>query len=256
MKKLILGITLSLTSLHMFAQMENVRIGFHLSPTLSWLTTNDPEIRKTGSKLGLEAAVMGEYHVSANMAVTSGLGFGFGKGGTLKYDTGGNFFPRSRLSSNLFNEGIKPLPDQVKVKYKLQYIELPVGVKFRTNEKGYFRYFVEAPLFTLGFRTGSRADISGIEIETTNENISPDTRFFNFSVGGGAGLEYSVNETTSAVLGLYFNAGLSDITGNKGFKAIENPNENPFNPDDDYFTEPEDSKARLRSITLRLAMLF
>lgn len=256
MKKLVPVALLILFAACGFAQSENIRLGFQLSPVISWMGTDDQTIRRTGSNVGLQAGAAGEYYFSENVAVTAGVGLAFNKGGSLRHETGGNFFPHSRLSDNLYNTGDKPLPDEVRIKYKLQYLEIPLGLKVRSNEKGYIRWYGELPMFTMGFRAQARADIEGDEINTTKENVSGDVGFFNFSIGGGGGIEYSINESISGVLGLYYTAGLSDITSNDGYKAVENPQNNPFDPDDDYITEPEDSKARLRSVTIRLALMF
>ena len=256
MKKLVVTCSLLIACIAANAQIENLRLGFNLSPFVSWLVNDDPEIRRTGSNVGLQAGAIAEYYLNENMMLTSGLGLAFNRGGTLKYETGGNFFPNSRLSDNLLNSGDKPLPDGVKIKYKLQYLEIPLGIRFRTNEKGYLRYFAEAPVFTMGFRTGARANLEGQELDSQRENISGDVPFFNFSVGGGAGVEYAITEEISGVFGLYYTAGLSDITSNAGYTAEEVPGNNPFNPDDDYLTKPENSRARLRSVTLRLSLMF
>ena len=160
------------------------------------------------------------------------------------------------MSDDKYNTGEKPLPDGVKLKYKLQYVEIPLGIKWKTEEKGYIRYFAEAPILTVGMRTQARGNIDGSEVSTSDENISPDVSFFNFQLGVGAGLEYAISQNTSLVGGLYFNAGLSDITNNAATKAINNPDQAPSNPNDNYIIVPEDSYGRLSSVTLRIAIMF
>lgn len=257
MKKLMLSV-LVLSSLQTLvsAQIENLRVGVQFSPTMSWISTNDNLINRTSSNVGITLGAISEYLMSESISFTAGIGLAFNKGGTLQHEHGGNFFTDSELSDDRFNTGEKPLPDGVKLKYKLQYVELPLGIKWKTEEKGYFRYFAEAPILTIGMRTQARGDIDGGDVASTKENIGPDVSFFNFQVGVGAGVEYAISEGTSLVGGLYFNAGLSDITNNAATKAIDNPDQAPSNPNDDYIIVPEDSKGRLSSITLRIAIMF
>ncbi len=257
MKKLMLAFLMvfCLNSI-MLAQPENLRIGVQLSPTMSWISTNDDLINRTSSNIGISLGAVTEYFMSDNISFTGGIGLAFNRGGTLQHEHGGNLFPDSELSDDKYNTGEKPLPDGVKLKYKLQYVEIPLGIKWKTEEKGYFRYFAEAPILTLGMRTQARGDIEGGEVSTSDENIGPDVNFFNLQIGVGAGLEYAISENTSLVGGLYFNAGLSDITNNAASKAINNPDQAPSNPNDDYIIVPEDSKGRLSSITLRIAIMF
>jgi outer membrane protein with beta-barrel domain len=257
MKKLMLAVLMvfCLKSI-VSAQLENLRIGMQLSPTMSWISTNDDLINRTSSNIGVSVGVVAEYMMSEHISFTGGIGLAFNRGGTLQHEYGGNFFPDSELSDDKYNTGEKPLPDGVKLKYKLQYVEIPVGIKWKTEEKGDFRYFAEAPILTVGMRTQARGDIDGGDVSTSNENIGPDVSFFNFQIGVGAGLEYAISQNTSLVGGLYFNAGLSDITNNAATKAIDNPDQAPSNPNDDYIIEQEDSIGRLSSITLRIAIMF
>lgn len=239
-----------------FGQFDNLRLGLHLSPTVSWISTDDDLINRTSSNVGIRIGAAGEYYMSENIAFTGGLGVSFGQGGTLQHEDGGNFWPNSSLSDDRLNTGEKPLPDGVKLKYKLQYLEIPMGIKFRSNEKGYLRYFAELPVLTMGMNLGAKGDIIAGETSSENESIGKDVNFFNFQLGLGAGVEYAISPSTSLVGGLYFNAGLNDITKNDGVKAISNPDQAPSNPNDDYILVQEDSRGRLSNVTLRIAIMF
>ena len=129
------------------AQAENLRIGVQLSPTMSWISSNDNLINRTSSSVGVTVGALAEYPMSESISFTGGIGLAFNKGGTLQHEHGGDFFPDSELSDDKYNTGEKPLPDGVKLKYRLQYVEIPVGIKWKTEEKGYFRYFAEAPIY-------------------------------------------------------------------------------------------------------------
>ncbi|MEM9823145.1 MAG: outer membrane beta-barrel protein, partial [Bacteroidota bacterium] len=169
MKKVISVITFLMLFGSMTFGQANFRFGFQLSPNISWLSSDDNTINGNGSNLGLKLGMMGEKYLtdSENYAFTFGIGFAFNQGGTLKHDTGGNFWPKSELSSELF----RSLPDGINLKYGIQFVEIPLGFKMRTQEFGYFRYFAE-PGLTLGFGTQARGAVSGVTgFSTENENI-------------------------------------------------------------------------------------
>ena len=132
-----------------------------------------------------------------------------------------------------------------KIKYNLQYVEFPLGLKIRSKEIGYIRYFVEAPVFTFSFLTRGRADIETSSLKLERENIYKDLQPFNVFWGLGAGVEYSISENNSLVGGLYFQNGLIDFTRDQGHIEVE-----PLT------TEPEDSRATVNNIVLRLGILF
>ena len=245
MKKIVtLAVFFSIAFSSINAQTD-FRFGFQLSPTFSWISTSDNKINANGTNLGLKLGVIGERYFRENYAIIGGLGFAFNQGGTLLHDIGGNFWPDSKLSNPDLNTEVNSLPDGVNLKYGIQYIEIPFGLKMRTQEFGYLRYFAEIPVFTLGIRTQARGAISGTDnLDTTKENIKDDVSLLNLSWGIGGGLEYVINGNTSLVAGLFYQNGFIDMTNDKATQYI--PSENP----------KEDSKGTIGSITLRLGVMF
>ena len=165
MKKIALLFTFLLFMSAKIYSQTNFRFGFQVSPNFSWLSTDDKFINGNGTNLGLKLGMMGEKYFtnSENYALSFGIGFAFNQGGTLNYDSdgqfeGGNYWPESDLSDPLF----RTLPEGINLKYSIQYIEIPFGLKMRTQEFGYFRYFIE-PGFNLGLKTQARGAISGVE---------------------------------------------------------------------------------------------
>ncbi len=245
-----------------FAQsLDNLRFGFQASPTFSWMNTNDNKINNNGSfpgVLGIKLGMRGEYLFTPNgsYALTSGIGFGFSQGGTLLHEIGGNFWSEAELSDTKFNTGIKPLPNQVNLKYNLQYLEIPLGLKMRTTDFGYFRYFVEIPVFTLGFLTQARGAIEGVGVATEKENVRGATNFFNLSWGLGGGVEYSISEKTALVMGLYYQQGFLDVTKDSGASKATLVKENMPPLENEYAVKAETSKGTLGSVVLYLGVLF
>ncbi|SRR6056297_350457 len=216
---------------------KNIRFGPEVSPQISWMYTNNNQINSAGNNFGLKLGLMGEYYFTENYALTGGLGLAFNTGGTLNHDIGGQLLGRSELSMPNLNT----LDDGAEIKYSMQFVELPIGLKMKTRQFGYISYYAHLPVFTLSILTRSRGDIMASNASATNENISRDTRFFNFSWGFGGGAEYSVSPETSLVFGLYYQQSMIDITRDKGTLRTG---------------EEEDSKGSFGIITLRLGVLF
>jgi len=238
---------------------SDIRFGFQISPNLTWINSNDNTINREGTNIGLRLGVMGEYYFTERYAITGGLGFAFGQGGSLIHETGGNFFRESEISNPTLNSGDKPLPDGVELGYNIQYVEIPFGLKLRTDEIGYLRYFAEIPVFTLSFRAQSRGSIMGGEINEEDLDINRDVTPINFSWGVGGGIEYSITSNAVLIAGIYYNSSFIDITDNDAIQALEfiDAGVDVNDPaDDNFVTRPEDSNVSIGSITLRIGVLF
>lgn len=245
MKKIVLGsIFLFCITVFTFAQYSDnggldgeLRLGFQLSPTFSWMSTDDNAINGNGTNVGMRLGMMGEYYFKENYALISGVNFAFNQGGTLLHEEGGNFWSKSELSDTSLNT----LPGGVNLKYHIQYIEVPIGLKMRTREFGYLRYFAEIPLFSLGVKVQARGDIKGTTQPYEREDIKKDVNLFNLNWGFGGGIHYALSEDTAFIGGLYYQQGVADVTDDS---ALKNSG------------QKEDSKGGIKSITLRIGILF
>ncbi len=243
-------------------QISKFRFGIQASPQLSNLRTSDLDIKGSGlGNLGLKIGAMADYYFRDNYAVSFGVGFGFNQGGRLLYQKGGNFLPNSELTQSIWNSGSaksKPLPDDVKIRYHINHLEIPISLKMRTNQFGYLRYYAEAPILTFGFLTKARADIDGDKISTTNENIKKDIVPLALSWGFGGGVQYDISDNTALTAGLYYQRVFSDATKNNGYKAtvLEAENDPTTPTDNTYSTVKEDTRAQMGIIALRIGILF
>ena len=240
MKKITLVLTVVLFSFQAALQAQDFRFGFQVSPSFSWITTDDNRIEGNGSNLGLRLGMLGERYFAENYAIMFGLGFAFNQGGTIRHELGGQYWTNSDLSAT----ELRFVTNGTDLKYKLQYLELPFALKMRTNTFGYMRGFFEIPRFVFGFNTKALGDIDqmGSDLDSEDEKINEDVNFFNLSWGLGGGLEYEVSENTSLVAGIFYNHGFLDITKDKGAEKNDGTSEN--------------SKGTIRGITIRLGVLF
>jgi opacity protein-like surface antigen len=213
------------------AQDFDPRLGFQLSPTFSFMRTDDNKINRNGTNLGLKLGAVGELYFEEKYALLIGIGFAFNTGGTLYHENFGDIWQRSELPQGV----LRPFPAGTDLKYNLQYVEIPVGLKFKTREFGYIRYFTELPILTLGFNSQARGAIKYQGINEEKIDIKKEVTGLSLSWGLSAGIEYSVTESTAIVAGLGYQRVFTDVT-----------------KDYDGF----DSKGTIGSIVLRLGVMF
>ena len=214
------------------AQDANLRMGFQLSPTFSLLTTDENVINTDGTNLGLKMGARSEIYFRENYAFLVGLGFAFNSGGSLRYDISGDTWQRSELPAGV----LSPFPAGTNLKYSIQYVEIPFGIKLKTKEYGYIRYFVEAPVITLGFRSQARGSIQYTGLKEENIDIKREVSSMALSWGMGGGIEYSVSGNTALIAGLGFQRLFTDVSKD-------------YSPDVDYLTN-------MTSIILHMGVMF
>jgi hypothetical protein len=246
MKKTVLALGLLLTtSVSLLAQNEDAgfRFGVHVSPTWSWMRSNDKNIESAGSNWGIKVGVLGDFFFAPNYAIFTGLGWGFNQGGTLQngYQLG-VFWPKSDLSGPQFDT----LPAQAKLHYRINYVEIPIGLKLRggSSEDSPIKFYAEIPVFTLGFKTKAVGDIRGTNNRNTeDETISEDVKSLSLSWGLGGGIEYELNANARLVGGLSYQQQFTDATG-----------------DSSVFRNgawaPSDPKGTIGLISLRIGIFF
>ena len=245
MKKIVV-FTAFLTLFLTAAQAQDVRFGFQLSPAFSWMTSNTNKINSSGTNLGLKLGMVGEFYFQENYAVTSGLGFFFNTGGTLLHERAGKFWVNSELTESC--RSATESNTMTKLKYNLQYVEIPIGLKMRTREFGYIRYFIE-PHLGFGFRTQATGDVTvtGSGGDCSDINIQKDVNLLNLFWGINSGIEYSISENTSLVGGVGLQFGFADATKDDDVVYLDN---NPNTPAD------EKSKGSIRAFVIKLGVIF
>lgn len=224
----------------------NLKLGVQVSPTISWMTTNDNQIATDGNRGGLNLGIMGEYFFADNYSFVSGVSLVSNQGGGLNYNYTGNFLPNSAADRALTPTATQfdSLAAGTTINYGVQFIEVPFAIRLRTNELfDNFKIFAELPVFSLAFRTKAVADINGPNKVLEDENVAQDVTGFNFKWGLGAGAEYVISDNLSLMGGVFYNATLIDITQDSGTVIYGT-------------TATEDSKGTINSITIRIAALF
>lgn len=239
MKKIVLFFVTVVFATSMVAQDEGFQFGFHISPAISWLGNNadNNAIEGDGSRLAFKIGADGEWYFRENYAVKFGLTMAFSEGGSLKF----NNIPVEGAALFADSQPDVRVPAGSTANFNYQYIELPIGLKLRTNELNEnMRYFADIPILTFGLNVGSRGSIDGIN-DGNDFRINDDTYLLQMSWGMGLGAEYSLNDGTGTAItaGFYFQSGFIDTyNGKTGLDAID------------------DTKTTTRMVELRLGVLF
>jgi hypothetical protein len=242
MKNIIAVCGLLFFSMSLSAQ-NDIQFGFELSPAVSWLSTDDNKINPNGPNLGLKLGMIGEVYFRENYSFTTGIGFHFNAGGKLFYeeniDSVSIWTDANIPGDNVYDGGTD-------FKYSIQYVEIPFGLKLRTREFGYLKYFVE-PRLTMGFRTQAKGNIFNEPSVDSEEDfdIQSAVNLLNLSWGIGGGVEYTVSSSTAIIGGIAFQSGFTDVTKDKNTLLVSDGRETK-----------EDSKGKFNSIILRLGIMF
>jgi len=220
---------------------ENVlglRGGLKILVGPSWLSTDveEPDLyaaENNGSKLSFAYGGFADYYFAAHYAI----------GGELRYlYTGSSFIytpdKANRPDSNL-NRTLS-----------LQYVEVPIYLKFRSNEVSYTRFFGQIGI-TPGINTRARMEsFTSSRTGTTSikegQNVQSQVKTFNVGLNIGLGAEYNLGGSTSLIASLNWNNGLTNIWDRK---SDDRPGKVPGR-------QEELINTKLQTITLNLGILF
>lgn len=187
---------------------RSLRLGLCFAPNLGWLTPTGKKVEANGSHLGFRFGLVTDIMIgeNANYAFSTGL-FLNNVGGDFKRD-----YDRMTPDSSIVS-----VTDQATM--KLQYVELPLTIKLKTNEIGYMTYFGQLG-FDTGFRVGAKKDVestslySPFSVTEDNEDAKDDAAELRVALVVGAGLEYNFSGNTSALVGLKYSNGFTNVFDN------------------------------------------
>lgn len=160
---------------------NDFQLGFTLSPNLSWITSGGNELVPDGAKPGFSYGVIAD--------------FGFAKN---------YFFSTAFTVTSLNCEAEKP--NISTDKYRLQYLEIPITLKLKSNPTSSGRFYGQFGLGT-GINISAKKDSEafGTKVMTKDISISSDVNAFRLGLIAGAGAEWNIGRNLSAVTGVAFN---------------------------------------------------
>ena len=201
-KKILSFLTILLISGRMIFT-QDYRFGIYASPVISWFNTDISEVRNEGSRAGFNFCATAERYFSDNYALAAGISI-INSGGRLVSSSASTFRFTSFTSVVAAGNAIV---------YRIQYLAIPVGLKVKTNEIGVLAYFGDLGLDPKMVIRG-RVDIPSIDIK--GQKAMTEISRFNMGYHITGGIDYSLDGTTSLILGLGFENNFFDVTKDIG----------------------------------------
>ena len=206
MRQLILYLLVLLLTTPVIAQNSDkiIRLGIGASPSVSWLKSDYNNIENDGIKTGIKYGINVDYKILDNYYFATGI-FLSTQSGKLKYlDENIPFMIGGSLE--LFNEDSG---QNVTFNYKLKYIDIPIGLKLKTNEIGYFTYFAK---FGLNAMFNLSAIGNANQKSVVDADLNEEINFFNLGYHFGAGMEYALSSNFILTGGISYYNGFFDVT--------------------------------------------
>jgi len=202
MKKIALSLILLIfIGVESFSQVKPFRFGFKLAPNIAWISPNSEGYKSEGAAFGFSWGFVSDISLTENYFIKTGFEMDY-MGGKLSY-------PYLLSVDGDNSEG------QLTRKYDLRYITFPLTLKMRTNQFGKIAYYGEIG-FSLSFNLSAKGKDSfeansGNGNYTSEGDISDDITLMKGSLIIGGGVEYFIDSSTSLILGVSYNNGLSNI---------------------------------------------
>lgn len=176
---------------------KNFKLGFTLSPNLSWVTNDGNDFVADGSKVGFSYGVLADIGFAKNYFFSTA-------------------FTVTALNSKALKTGVST--DQ----YRLQYIEVPFTLKLKSNPTDQGRFYGQFGLGTgINISAKKDAESAGSNILVKDISISSDVNAFRLGLIMGAGAEWNAGRNLTVLTGVTFNNGFTKV-----FKDYDS--RNPF----------------------------
>lgn len=260
---------------------KNFRFGLIGNTSIGWLAPDDERKFSSGDVgLGLGWGLQMEFKLGKTTSFATGLNLEVFKA-SLNYDDP-NLSATSKPTYYDLNsdyeylpwEDLTTVPDDTSIfqlknrSYKINYVNIPLILKMKTKEIGYFTYFGEFGA-VLGFKTKARVDDISNEISYDSTSLNPitiqstDVPDLNdldlakgtqpiragLRVGGGA--EYNISGSTSLFFSLHYNYFITNALT----RAVSEDYLRSYNADTGQF-EAVGAKSIPGSVSLTIGVLF
>jgi len=172
--------------------VRQVQLGFTLSPNLGWINKGDSrsDFAADGARPGVTYGVLTDFGFTNN--------YFFGTAFTLS--SVNSKAQRSAGSTNTTEE------------YKLQYIEIPLTLKLKSNSSDVGRFYGQFGLGT-GINISAKKDVRSATTSANDENINirSDINTVRLALVTGAGAEWHTAPNIRMLTGLTWSNGFTNM---------------------------------------------
>lgn len=207
MKRISTILILTLLSFGAWAQNSTLtsygfRLGLTATPTFGWIK---PEQGKTnGIALGFSYGLIGDFNFAPNYSFSTALTITSINGKSTEANVSPYYAAGSNAAAKAYD-----------LKYKLQYVDLPLTIKLKTVKADGKRWYGQFGLSNSINISAKQNAVSGNEVVADNLNVSDNIKFYRAGLIIGGGGEFDVSGNTSIVAGLTFNNGFTNIVTDK-----------------------------------------
>lgn len=225
MKKILLISLTYLLGNFAFAQIDdaennakNIRFGLKGNLSIDWLKPEDKRnFLSNGSGLGYGWGAQLEFRLNKTVSVVTGFGLQTAKGkidyvGATSFDSTYYILNNDQEfldfdTASFSGNSVYWLQNR---SYKINYVTIPIALKMKTKEIGYFTYYGTFGL-NLGIKTKTKVDDEVIATTGTNKttikdlDLSSQTSFARTGLIIGAGAEYTISGTTALFFDVTYN---------------------------------------------------
>jgi len=210
----------------LFAQNDmderKVRFGLSASPNFGWLSPNI----KGFDKSGLESRIGFGYGAMMDVKFSDSPNYLFSTGFNITSHGGGLIEPWDTVIYE--SQDTLQFFGKLDRTYRLQYVQIPLLLKMRTNQIGYMTYFGAIGL-DVGLRTRARANDDYKWINDVGPSDQDDldiknrVNFVKLGLNLTLGGEYNLSGNTNLYVGLGWHNAFTNIFRNKDFNRIYEP---------------------------------
>ncbi len=207
--KQILLILILFLAIQVAEGQSRISFNVHASPQFAWFSTDSDVIDPDGSIFHMQAGIQMDYFFEENYAFI--LGFGIN-------NLGGDLFNSDSVTDNPHGNDLVVDPGK-RVKMNLHYLDIPVGLKLKTEEMGYITGFLQLglnPMFNVD------AKLTTKDGSDDKQDIQESINLFNLGYHVEIGAEYRLGGNTAAVGGVRWTSGLTNVTKNDGASITVN----------------------------------
>ena len=179
---------------------QNFKLGLQASPQISWMNSSNADILNSQIRLGIR------YGLDADIFIVPG---------TPRYClTTGLFVSNNSFKTHYsvetpFEIGNKTFTNNVDFRFNLNYIEIPINLKMRTEQFYRLTYFGQ-------FGVSNFINVSAKAISSDKQlngaNVNDAVGLYNIALLMGAGAEYDLGGNTALVAGIQYSKGLIDYS--------------------------------------------
>lgn len=180
---------------------QDYQFGVIVEPQICWFTVVGDNSESIDNDFGYSFGLTADNFFYENYAITSGI--------TLNtVNSTLSFYENIEW---LLNNKPKQIDEGFPVNLTIQYVDIPLGMKFVSRDIGYLKIYASLGAKMM-LRVKALAEIPDANIY--KNSAKDEVALFNMGYFIGGGIEYSLGGNTSIVAGVNFNNGLIDLTEN------------------------------------------